>query len=63
MSGFGLFLGFLKTTQRILFCTASMASASKYTKYSGFVQFERKPTRTKPSREWTAKTKELIKLL
>ena len=39
-------------TKRILFCMASTASASKYTKYSCFVQFERKPTRTKPSREW-----------
>lgn len=37
--------------------------SKNYTKYSGFVQFERKPTRTKPSREWTVKTKELKKLL
>lgn len=34
-------------TKRILFCTSSMASALKYTKYRGFVQFERKPTHTK----------------
>ena len=63
MSGFGLFLGFLKTTQTDFILYSFDGLCLNYTKYSGFVQFERKPTRTKPSREWTAKTKELIKLL